>query len=454
MATINKMGQVEYQGGEALPAVGSDIYKAAQQGSIIPNVSSSIKATDLSNGATPFINPSNNNNASIKLAANIDATANTAETNFSLGSAEDAAAVKVDPKKGVMDRISEIIGLQRKQGEKTLQYQKEEDVFDKKSQVRKLENDIIAKTRAYDKQIEKLRLNSEGKFGGAVEQDIANLERQKNSELADMAIQYKVAAGDYNQAFEIAQAKVDAEFEPLKNEIASLTQLYNLYQNDLTESEKMQVQAQIQEKQAQLNFGREKELLKYKDEIEQANPMFAAELALKNAQIGKINSEINPQVTTSGELEQIDTVDSLLKNEGGLRAAVGPNFLARGGAAPGKRKEFLAGAQQLTSQLTIQNLQKAKANGATFGALSEGELSLVAGSATKLNTWAEKDKNGNILRYKTTEANVRRELDNISNLAKKDFIIKGGSPEQVGAQIMEDGAIVVRNSDGTITQLN
>jgi hypothetical protein len=335
-----------------------------------------------------------------------------------------------------------------------LQYQKEEDVFDKKSQVRKLENDIIAKTRAYDKQIEKLRLNSEGKFGGAVEQDIANLERQKNSELADMAIQYKVAAGDYNQAFEIAQAKVDAEFEPLKNEIASLTQLYNLYQNDLTESEKMQVQAQIQEKQAQLNFGREKELLKYKDEIEQANPMFAAELALKNAQIGKINSEINPQVTTSGELEQIDTVDSLLKNEGGLRAAVGPNFLARGGAAPGKRKEFLAGAQQLTSQLTIQNLQKAKANGATFGALSEGELSLVAGSATKLNTWAEKDKNGNILRYKTTEANVRRELDNISNLAKKDFIIKGGSPEQVGAQIMEDGAIVVRNSDGTITQLN
>jgi hypothetical protein len=201
--------------------------------------------------------PVRSNTAQNSLGATVGSVANSAETNFSLSDPANAIAVKEDPKKGLLDRISNIIGLQSKQGEKTLQYQKDEQVFQKKDASRKLENDIISKTRAYDKQIEKIRQNSEGKFGGAVEQDVANLERQKNSELADLAIQYKVANGAYTDAVAIVDAKVKAEFEPLQNEIQSLSNLYNLYSNDMTESEKMQAQAQINEKQAQLDYQRQ-----------------------------------------------------------------------------------------------------------------------------------------------------------------------------------------------------
>jgi hypothetical protein len=153
----------------------------------------------------------------------------------------------------------------------------------------------------------------------------------------------------------------------------------------------------------------------------------------------------------------IDQVSGLLNNKN-LKTAVGPNIFTRitGGFRSlftPDQSDFVAGVQQLTSQLTLDSLIRAKAQGATFGALSEGELNILAGSASKLNTWAIKDGKGNVKGYNTTEKSFRAELDKINNFAKLDYVLKGGDPNSVGVVVHPDGTAWSKNSDGSVTQI-
>lgn len=147
----------------------------------------------------------------------------------------------------------------------------------------------------------------------------------------------------------------------------------------------------------------------------------------------------------------IDLISGLLKNSN-LSSAVGPNALARTSLTnfiTGGKDNVLSEIQQLTSQLSLDSLIRAKSQGATFGALSEGELRLLSASATKLSSLATKDKNGNITGYKSSERDFKAELDKINNFAKLDYVKKGGNPEDVGIQRMPDGKLLAPNSDGT-----
>lgn len=151
----------------------------------------------------------------------------------------------------------------------------------------------------------------------------------------------------------------------------------------------------------------------------------------------------------------IQQVSGLLANSA-LSGVVGPNEFARNeffNAFNGNSSNFIAGVQQLTNQLTLTNLENAKTNGATFGALSDPELSLLQQSATKLNTWAIKDGNGNVTGYKTDEKSFKQELDKINNFAKLDYVLKGGNPGDVDIITMPDGSLQTKNSDGSITIL-
>lgn len=153
--------------------------------------------------------------------------------------------------------------------------------------------------------------------------------------------------------------------------------------------------------------------------------------------------------------DNISEVDNLIKSPG-LAGLVGPNVLARNeffNAYNGVSASFKASAAKLTNQLTLTNLQNAKANGATFGALSEGELQLLSNSSTKLNSWAHKDSNGNIEYFNVDEGTFKKELDKINNFAKLDYVLKGGDPTNVGLQQTADGKLWSQNSDGTYTEI-
>lgn len=135
--------------------------------------------------------------------------------------------------------------------------------------------------------------------------------------------------------------------------------------------------------------------------------------------------------------DKISAIDALVKSRG-LRGVVGPNQAARIGLGDfniltGVEGDFIAGINQLTNRETLDSLLALKKAGGTLGALSEGEGKLLANAATKINSWAIKDGNGNVTGYKTSESSFKKELDTIKTLTQRALTEAGGpvqTPEQ------------------------
>lgn len=91
--------------------------------------------------------------------------------------------------------------------------------------------------------------------------------------------------------------------------------------------------------------------------------------------------------------EKIGLIDSLLRSPG-KDSSVGTYAIERWTPFTpdkGVREAFKAGVQQLINNATVDTLLDIKAQGGTFGALSEKELDLLQSSATKLKSWENKD---------------------------------------------------------------
>ncbi len=203
---------------------------------------------------------------------------------------------------------------------------------------------------------------------------------------------------------------------------------------------------------------------------------------LINSETGATIKEIGSEGVTTNDLKlaenqaNIQEVTGLLTS-GGLGASVGTSFLTRapigfwgslgaitsvvgipsfiGGTyknLTGEKQNFIAGVEQVRSALNLDTLIKAKSQGATFGALSNQELQVLANTATKLGSWAI-EKDGRTVGYNVSEKDFKAELDKINNFAKLDYILKGGTPESIGAVTQPDGTLWVQNSDGTYTKL-
>ena len=139
--------------------------------------------------------------------------------------------------------------------------------------------------------------------------------------------------------------------------------------------------------------------------------------------------------------DKITAVD-VLKEHSGLNSRVGTSFLNRaprgffGGVgraltvvgipslgvvdkATGAGQEFAGGVHKLTAGLTVQALQDAKARGATFGALSDSELSILSQSATALTDWEIKKDNVPTGFWNIDEVSFKRELETIKTLTQR-----------------------------------
>lgn len=123
------------------------------------------------------------------------------------------------------------------------------------------------------------------------------------------------------------------------------------------------------------------------------------------------------------------------------------------GTVTGETSNFIAGVEQLREQATLDKLIEAKASGATFGALSDGERQSLAAASSRLGTWAIKDDKGQIVAYNTSEKEMKKELDTIKNFKKLDYIYRGGNIADVGVIQTPDGRLATQNSDGTYTIL-
>lgn len=163
-----------------------------------------------------------------------------------------------------------------------------------------------------------------------------------------------------------------------------------------------------------------------------------------------------------------------LATSSGIKGAVGTSFATRRttgffgnlgrtltlgnlqgvkGTVTGETSNFIAGVEQLREQSTLDKLVEAKASGATFGALSDGERQTLAAAASRLGTWAIKDNTGKVVAYNTSEKEMKKELDTINNFKKLDYIYRGGNIADVGVIQTPDGRFATQNSDGTYTIL-
>ena len=172
---------------------------------------------------------------------------------------------------------------------------------------------------------------------------------------------------------------------------------------------------------------------------------FKLKAAQANLQMEKLRQEINAgkisEANAQGLVDVVSGVNSLLDNTAGLKGAVGVRSLGRRGLfRKGAKQTFVGELENLTSGLTIEKLISSKGSGATFGALSEGEMKLLANSATKLNQWAKEDKNGNVIGWAVPESEVIKELNSIKDAAKVDYERRTGSPypEQVAQEPTEE----------------
>jgi hypothetical protein len=139
---------------------------------------------------------------------------------------------------------------------------------------------------------------------------------------------------------------------------------------------------------------------------------------------------LNDELVKQQATDFIKTIEGALSNKKGLTNLVGPNALATPQFAwsKGAQQEFAASVHQIAGKLTLQSLINAKASGATFGALSDSELALLAASASKLSDWEIKDKNGiGTGVWKASEASVKAELEKIKQYALLDYYKKTGT---------------------------
>lgn len=190
---------------------------------------------------------------------------------------------------------------------------------------------------------------------------------------------------------------------------------------------------------------------------------------LINSQTGQTIADLSgEQGVEASELaltqsqESINSLNTLLTENSGLNSAVGPNALSRStnwftklfsaDSWTGARSNFIGKVESLRSQLTLETLVQAKAQGATFGALSDSEMKVLSSAASKLGTWAI-EKDGKVIGYNASQEDFKAEMDRINNFAKLDYILKGGDPASVGVQITQDGAVWTQNSDGSMMKL-
>ncbi|NCD42444.1 MAG: CHAP domain-containing protein, partial [Bacteroidia bacterium] len=154
--------------------------------------------------------------------------------------------------------------------------------------------------------------------------------------------------------------------------------------------------------------------------------------------------------------QMIDAVDGALTNLVGAKYAAGVTDYERdvtgGGPAKildilsfgignrearAKIQDFIADTTFLSTNLTLDALKKAKEEGATFGALSDNELTMLAASASKLGTYEIKE-DGKVVGYNTSTESVLKEINRIKELLQKAAGPSTEIVEKSGKQLVSE----------------
>jgi hypothetical protein len=145
-------------------------------------------------------------------------------------------------------RITDLLNTQQGTAQLTADEYANQGVNKAQTELNDINAQINSKTLAYRRQIEKRQKNLEGSFGGAVEADVANIERVAASELADLSVIQLAKQNNYSAAKEIADRSVQAKLEQQKNELDALQFFYTENKEELNKKDDRQFQTLIAER--------------------------------------------------------------------------------------------------------------------------------------------------------------------------------------------------------------
>lgn len=297
------------------------------------------------------------------------------------------------------DVLKNFLALNTKLGTKTDETNKinaEQGIDAKSQQVADLTAQYSSRSKYYDDLIQKAQTqNPNGKSADAIQQDVDELTRQKQSELADIAIQQSAASGNLKVASDIATRKIDAEFEPVQAQLDNLKAYYSLASNDLTDSEQLAAQAEITKKQSILDEAKTKRLADYNELIKQNDPLTQAQVAHEQALTQNVGADSGTAAERSAAAIANFSTAFSLKTDGKAHLVPGtdvPTIDSDGKITPEAWKAAIssAPAEGLTREDFIKafgsQISTPDGKVSTKYGLSPKEIELITGDSSAVTT--------------------------------------------------------------------
>lgn len=356
------------------------------------------------------------------------------------------------------------MGSTQDRGARTLSAEEQAGIPTLQTDLTDIENQINQTSLEFRRERERI-MTEGGQTVGQMRAMLNDVSRKQASELADLEVIRQARSNTLTNAQSIVQRKLQLQFADEDARIQNLQFVYGEVKEDLTKAEDRQFQKMMKREEAQLDIAKnEYERLESEkinlvrnaqangagnqtmsailnarslDEAYRAAGSYGISLsdkiAMANYRAKLLEAGLSSSVVNSATetIDQINVLDDALNNVGGLKATAGSTAILgrRGLFRKGKALDFAATVEQITSQLTLDQLISAKERGATFGALSEKELKSIASAATKLGSFIRERKNGDIY-FKASESAVRKELEKIKSFAIKDYELKTGTSYQ------------------------
>lgn len=383
------------------------------------------------------------------MSAQIESMAKTNQDTFTRNLEERAKQLEADRATSKDMYLQSLLGSQGENQLTQEAYAKTVDPLEQ--ELTDINNQIMAEQNAVRRRLQELDKNPQGLFGGALQDEKNRVERESLAKQADLSVIQMARQGKYDSAKEIADRAIQVKLEQQKTINEALKFNYEENKDLFTKAEQRAFESAQADRNRKLD--REERDLKEISDLSLSalqngaptsvatrmrnakTPQEAMSIAgsylisfsdkIKQAELKKLNV---PQPEIALDIDnKIKSIEEIKGNSLGLKLAVGPTRLNRTAGAIdltsgglSARQNFIASVEQLTSEETLNTLINAKAKGATFGALSEGELNLLRQSASKIGKWAI-TKDGKVVGYKASESDFLKELNRLQSLQKKAY---------------------------------
>jgi hypothetical protein len=280
-------------------------------------------------------------------------------------------------------------------GDRQAELEKEFGVSQKAEQLAVQTEKAARIERAYENQRRQMQENSGGMLKEQLTGNLENLRRKESQELADVAIVTTALQGNLQVARDLVADKVKAEFEPLEQQLVAMQNFYSMFQDDLSSSEKIALQAQIERQQ--FDYQNQvsgaiatQELSSFLEAYEVGGidsvpkDMQAQVLAMANQQ--GIASPTDKKKVQSAQ-DVLEATNRLEEVMGGATSAIGPGIERALGSVVSffglnDKKNVEAEIDRVKSLLSIDNLEKFRG----LGPMSEREFKAAADAASSLRT--------------------------------------------------------------------